>query len=116
MIEYGGILFFALFALMLVLVFLGLTSVLGPKRPNPVKDQPFECGLEPQIKKKGVSTHFYLFGMLFIIFDVELAFLFPWAVLAKKLGFFGLIEIGIFLLFILMGYLFALRRGALEPQ
>ena len=67
------------------------------------------------IKEDGVSVHFYLIGMLFIIFDVELAFLFPWAVVFRKLGFLGLIEIGVFIFFVVLGYVYALRKGALEP-
>ena len=115
MIEYAGILILAFFAALLVYLFLFLTSRLGPKRSNPAKEEPFECGEKPfAIPQRGIPVHFYLIAMLFIIFDVELAFLFPWAVLFKKLGFAGFIEMGIFVFFILVGYLYALKKGALE--
>src|SRR3989338_4259300 len=114
MIEYMGILILALFSALLVLAFLFLTSVLGPKRPNPAKDEPFECGEKPfSAPKKTIPVHFYVIAMLFIIFDVELAFLFPWAVLFKKLGLIGLLEMGVFVFFMLVGYVYALKKGAL---
>ncbi len=117
MIEYAGILITAAISAALVFLFIVLTSVLGPKRPNPVKDEPFECGEKPlTFPNKNLPVHFYLIAMLFIIFDVELAFLFPWAVLFKKLGMAGLIEITIFVFFIMLGYLYAYKKGALEPK
>ena len=117
MIEYAGILILASFAALLVWLFIFLTSTLGPKRPNPAKDEPFECGEKPfPLPRAGMSVHFYVIAMLFIIFDVELAFLFPWAVLFKKLGFTGFIEISIFVFFILVGYLYALKKGAINPE
>ena len=116
MIEYAGILILAIFAALLVWIFIFLTSVLGPKRPNPAKNSPFECGEKPfALPKAAISVHFYVIAMLFIIFDVELAFLFPWAVLFKKLGFVGLLEIGVFVFFLLVGYVYALKKGALDP-
>lgn len=117
MFEYAGILITAVMSAALVLIFIVLASKLGPKRPNPAKDQPFECGQAPISEPQtGVSVHFYLIAMLFILFDVELAFLFPWAVLFKKLGFAGLIEISIFVFLIVLGYVYALKKGALEPK
>ena len=117
MIEYGGILILASFAAIIVWLFIFLTSVLGPKRPNPAKNEPFECGEQPfALPKSGTPVHFYVIAMLFIIFDVELAFLFPWAVLFKKLGITGLIEMGVFVFFILVGYVYALKKGAIRPE
>ena len=116
MVEYAGIFIISVLAAFLVFLFIWLASTLGPKRPNPVKDEPFECGVTPKIKEQGISVHFYLIGMLFIIFDVELAFLFPWAVLFKKLGFLGLIEISIFIFILVLGYLYAWKKGALEVK
>ncbi|MBI4372210.1 MAG: NADH-quinone oxidoreductase subunit A [Candidatus Omnitrophica bacterium] len=115
MIEYAGILTLSIFAALLAYLFVFLASRLGPKRSNPVKEEPFECGEKPfSIPKRGVPVHFYLIAMLFVIFDVELAFLFPWAVLFKKLGLIGLIEIGVFVFFIFIGYVYALKKGALD--
>lgn len=117
MFEYTGILITAAFSAGLVFLFVFLASTLGPKRPNQAKNQPFECGEKPiSLPHSGMSVHFYLIAMLFILFDVELAFLFPWAVLFKKLGLAGFIEISIFVFFIMLGYLYALKKGALEPK
>ncbi|MBI4358520.1 MAG: NADH-quinone oxidoreductase subunit A [Candidatus Omnitrophica bacterium] len=116
MVEYNGILIVAFFSALLVGTFLFLTSVLGPKRPNPAKDAPFECGEKPFSFPRRSPVHFYLIAMLFIIFDVELAFLFPWAVLFKKLGFAGLIKMAVFVFFLLIGYLYALKKGAINPE
>ena len=117
MIEYAGILVLAFFAVLLTSLFVFLASTLGPKRPNAAKDEPFECGEKPfSLPKRELPIHFYLIAMLFIIFDVELAFLFPWAVLFKKLGVAGLVEMSVFVFFILVGYIYALRKGAMDPQ
>ena len=117
MIEYAGILIFALFAASLVALFIFLTSSLGPKRPNPAKNEPFECGETPFVSaNRRIHVHFYVIAMLFILFDVELAFLFPWAVLFKKLGFAGFIEMGIFVFFLLVGYVYALKKGMIDPE
>ena len=117
MIEYFGIIIFAFFGALLVGTFLFLTSVLGPRRPNPAKSEPFECGERSfGLPNRQMPVRFYMLAMLFIIFDVELAFLFPWAVLFKRLGLTGLIEMGIFVFFVLVGYIYALKKGALEPE
>ena len=117
MVEYAGILITAVFSAILVLLFIVLASTLGPKRPNPAKAEPFECGERPlTFPQQNLPVRFYLIAMLFIIFDVELAFLFPWAVLFKKLGVVGFIEITIFVFFIVLGYLYAYKKGALEPK
>ena len=116
MSEYIGIIILASFAALVTGLFVFLASVLGPKRPNPAKNEPFECGQGPFSNPRAKPpVHFYLIAMLFILFDAELAFLFPWAVLFKKLGFAGLIEIGIFVFLILVGYVYAWKKGALEP-
>lgn len=115
MIEYAGLVIMAIISASAVVAFLILTSVLGPKHPNPTKAKPFECGKEQITPGKGrFSVHFYLIGILFIIFDVELAFLFPWAVLFRKLGFLGLIEILFFVFTVLLGYFYAIKKGVLK--
>lgn len=117
MVEYIGILIFTFFAASLTALFIYLTSVLGPKRPNTAKNTPFECGERPfELPKGRRAVHFYLIAMLFIIFDVEIAFLFPWAVSFRRLGLGGLISIGVFVGLILLGYVYALKKGALDPE
>jgi len=113
--NYFGILVFFIFAALVSGLFIVLTTVLGPKKPNPVKDQPFETGKDPFEQPTGRhSVKFYLVGMLFVLFDVELIFFFPWAVLYRRLGMFGFIEMMFFMSVLLLGFIYAWRKGALE--
>ena len=92
-----------------------LNSVLGPRRPNPVKADPYECGLPSEVQKTfrfGIS--FYLVAMLFILFDIEVIFLYPVAIQLKSLGTFALVETIVFIWLLLVGFVFVWRRGALE--
>ena len=97
------------------LLFLSLSRFVGPRRPTPVKVMPFECGLE-QISKPQtqLSIKFSVIAMLFIIFDIEVAFLYPWAVVFRRLGLAGLIAVLAFLVVLAVGFLYAWQRGALE--
>jgi NADH-quinone oxidoreductase subunit A len=93
-----------------------LASVfLGPKKRHPVKDTPFECGIPSEGYNRGaMPVRFYLMAMLFIVFDVELAFLFPWAVVFRNLGLFGFLEMLIFFVVVGAGFIYAWKIGALE--
>jgi len=114
MIEYLAILILALGALAIGMLMLFANAFLGPKRPDPVKAQPFECGVEPITLPAGrLPVHFYVVGMLFVVFDVELVFLFPWAVLARELGWLGLLEMAFFVLIVVAGFIYAWKQGAL---
>lgn len=96
-------------------MFIFLASTLGPKKPNPVKAEPFECGQKPFSLPQGrVPVRFYLVAMLFVLFDVELVFLFPWAVIYQELGSGGFVVMMVFLFFLGLGFLYAWRKGALE--
>lgn len=96
-------------------LFILLASVLGPKRPNAVKSEPFECGEKPFSLPEGrLPVRFYLVAMLFVLFDVELVFLFPWAVVYRELGIFGFIEILVFLSLLTLGFIYAWKKKALE--
>ena len=115
MLEYGSFLLVFAAALFVAGLLLFLGSVLGPKRPSPVKQLPFECGVQPIDLPKGqLSVKFYILAMLFIVFDVELAFLFPWAVLARELRWYGFFAMISFLAVIAGGFIYAWRKGALE--
>ncbi len=115
MIEYVAILLLGVLAAGVGAFLLCANALFGPKRPTPTKLQPFECGVDPIALPSGrLPIHFYVAAMLFVIFDVELVFLFPWAVLAKTLGWAGLLEMGFFLLIIVAGFLYAWKQGALE--
>jgi NADH-quinone oxidoreductase subunit A len=117
MSEYVGIVVTFVLAGMLVGAFILLASTLGPKRPSPVKSEPFECGEPPFSLPIGrLSIKFYLTAILFILFDVELVFLYPWAVVFRQLGTSGLVEIFIFLGVLMAGFYYAWDNGALEWQ
>ena len=97
--------------------FVFLSQALGPKRYDRVKYSVYECGVDPLTPASvRVSVKFYLVALLFILFDLEAAFLYPWAVLYRQLGLFGLIEMGIFILILLAGLVYAWKKGALEWQ
>jgi NADH-quinone oxidoreductase subunit A len=92
-----------------------LNSVLGPKRPSKVKSEPYESGLPSDVRKSfrfGVS--FYLVAMLFILFDIEVVFLYPIAVQLEAFGTFALVETIVFVVLLLVAFVFVWRRGALE--
>ena len=115
MLEYVSVLMFAVLAMGVALIMLFANQLLGPRHPNPTKLEPFECGVQPIALPAGrLPVHFYVVAMLFVVFDVELVFLFPWAVLVKELGWFGLVEMGAFLAIVVAGFVYAWRQGALE--
>ncbi len=92
-----------------------LASSLGQKKPSVVKSEPFECGETPFSLPGGkLAIKFYLTAILFILFDVELVFLYPWAVVYRKLGMLGLVEMGVFLGIMMVGFVYAWDNGALE--
>jgi len=92
-----------------------LGSTLGTKKPTPEKLAPFECGVDPIALPTGrLAIKFYLTAILFILFDVELVFLYPWAVVYRKLGMLGLVEMGVFLGILMVGFIYAWDNGALE--
>ena len=99
---------FALFTLI-------VSTVLHPRKYNKVKLEPYECGIEPATDARDrYSIRYYLVAMLFVIFDVETVFMFPWAVVLDRLALFGLIEMFLFILILVIGYVYAWRKGALE--
>ena len=115
MIEYAGLLILAALSLAVGLLMLFANALFGPRKPNPVKAEPFECGKDPIALPAGrLPIHFYVAAMLFVVFDVELVFLLPWAVLARELGWVGVAAMGSFLAVVVAGFCYAWRRGALE--
>ena len=92
-----------------------LSSLVGPRDPNPVKLAPYECGITPVgSARERISVKFYLVAMLFIIFDIEIVFLYPWAVVYRDLGAFGLVEMGIFVAVLLVGLVYVWKKGGLD--
>jgi NADH-quinone oxidoreductase subunit A len=113
--PYIAVLILMALALVVACAMLVLSWVLGPKRPDPVKLQPYECGMTPiGGARVRFSVKFYLIAMLFILFDVEAIFLYPWAVVHRQLGLFGLVEMGIFMAILVVGYVYIWKRGAFE--
>ncbi|MBI3941160.1 MAG: NADH-quinone oxidoreductase subunit A [Acidobacteria bacterium] len=113
--ETIGLLLYVLAAAGLAGTLLLLAFLIGPQRPNPVKQLPFECGNLPHPVIRGkFSVKFFLVALLFILFDVELIFLFPWAVVFHSLGLQGFISMAVFLAFVLVGLVYAWKEGALE--
>ncbi|MFQ5739899.1 MAG: NADH-quinone oxidoreductase subunit A [Acidobacteriota bacterium] len=113
--TYFGFLLLLLFAGGTAGAMLALHHWLGPRRSGQVHDAPFECGKEPvEILRGRVSVKFFLVALLFILFDVELVFLFPWAIVYRELGWFGFGEMAVFLLVVLAGLFYSVQRGALE--
>jgi NADH-quinone oxidoreductase subunit A len=95
--------------------FIVASALLGPRRRSRVKDQPFECGVPSEgFTRQPVPVRFYLMALLFILFDVELAFLFPWAVVFRDLGMFGFVSMLVFFLVVGVGFVYAWKIGALE--
>jgi NADH-quinone oxidoreductase subunit A len=92
-----------------------LGHLFGPRRPTVRKSQPYESGMTPiGPGTRRMPIRFYLVAVLFILFDIEVVFFLPWAVVFKKLGLFGLVEMLIFILILLVGYIYAWKKGALE--
>ena len=99
----------------LALILMGLSRWVGVRRITREKIAPYECGISPVGNaREKFSISFYLVGMLFILFDVEVAFLFPWAVVYKSLKWFGFIEMFIFIAVLFAGYIYIWKKGALE--
>ena len=91
------------------------TSLIHPSKYNKVKLEPYECGIEPLTDARDrYSIRYYLVAMLFVIFDVETVFMFPWAVIFDELMLFGLIEMLVFIFILVVGYFYAWKKGALE--
>ena len=101
---------------LIVLILLFAAQKFGPKSINPVKAQPFESGNPPRGSdaRARFSVRFYLVAMLFLIFDLEVVFLYPWAIYFRQLGLFGLVQMAIFLGILTIGYVYVWKKGALE--
>jgi len=116
MIEtFYPILFLVLFACFLALVMTGLSIFLGRRTRMGKKGQPYECGIDPEGSTKDpVPVKYFLVAISFILFDIEVIFLLPWAVVARDLGMFGFVAILTFVVVILVGYIYEIGKGALK--
>jgi len=113
--NYAPILIFLTIAAVLGIVLLGLGFLLGRGDKNSDKLSPYECGFEPfEDTRMRFDVRYYLVAILFIIFDLEIAFLFPWAVSLESIGLFGLLSMGLFLALLVVGFIYEWKKGALE--
>ena len=113
--DYLSIILFLIIALGLSVAFIVINFVLSPKKPDPEKLSAYECGFEPfDDSRMEFDVRFYLVAILFIIFDLEIAFLFPWAISLGSLGSLGFWSMIIFLSILTIGFIYEWKRGALD--
>ncbi len=113
--TYLPILIFILVGMLVGVGPLVLGYVLGPRRPDSEKDSPYECGFEAfETARLKFDVRYYLVAILFIVFDLEIAFLFPWAVVLEELGIFAFWAMVIFLAILVVGFIYEWKKGALE--
>ena len=113
--QYFPILLFILFGLGLGALLLGVGRFVSPNRPDPEKLSPYECGFEAfEDARMKFDVRYYLVAILFILFDLEIAFLFPWAVVLPDIGLFGFLSMMLFLFILIVGFIYEWKKGALE--
>src|SRR5438270_7808701 len=113
--QYFPILLFILFGLFMAGVLLSVGRLVSPNRPDPEKLSPYECGFEAfEDARMKFDVRYYLIAILFILFDLEIAFLFPWAVVLPEIGIFGFWSMMIFLAILIVGFIYEWKKGALE--
>ena len=113
--EYLPILLFLFVAIVIAVALLVIGWLLGPKRPEAEKLSPYECGFEAfEDARMKFDVRYYLVAILFIIFDLEIAFLFPWAVVFKEIGITAIVAMAIFLGILVIGFVYEWKKGALE--
>ena len=115
MLEYVAIALMIVLATLVALIAIGMGNLFGPRKKSAVKIMPYESGM-PAIGEgtRRMPVRFYLIAVLFILFDIEVIFFLPWAIVFRQLGWFGLIEMFIFIVILLVGYVYAWKKGALE--
>jgi NADH-quinone oxidoreductase subunit A len=113
--DYFPILVFLAISVVMGIILLSLGSLLGPRRPDSEKLSPYECGFEAfEDSRTRFDVRYYLVAILFIIFDLEIAFFIPWAVVLDKLGAYGLLAMVVFVIELVIGFFFVWKKGALE--
>jgi NADH-quinone oxidoreductase subunit A len=115
LINYLPVFIFILVTIGLVAMIVVLSELLGKKKHFPAKDLPYECGMDPiGDARSRYTVRFYVIAMFFIVFDIEAIFLYPWAVVFKSLGWFGFVEMLVFIGIISVGLVYVWGKGALE--
>lgn len=115
LINYLPVFIFIIITIGLVAMIVVLSELLGKKKHFPAKDMPYECGMDPiGDARSRYTVRFYVIAMFFIVFDIEAIFLYPWAVVFKSLGWFGFVEMLVFIGIISVGLVYVWGKGALE--
>jgi NADH-quinone oxidoreductase subunit A len=115
LIEYVPLAILIIISTLFAFLIIGIGHLFGPRRPTERKSLPYESGMTPfGPGTRRMPIRFYMVAVLFILFDIEVIFLLPWAIVLRKLGLFGLIEMVVFVFILLVGYLYAWKKGALE--
>jgi NADH-quinone oxidoreductase subunit A len=113
--EYLPVLLFLVVAAIVGIALILIGNLLGPHRPDAEKDAAYECGFEAfEDARMRFDVRYYLIAILFIVFDLEIAFVFPWATVFGRLGLQGLVEMGLFLFLLVLGFVYIWKKGALE--
>ena len=113
--QYFPILLFILIGIAVGVVPVALGWLIGPNRPDSEKLSPYECGFEAfEDARMRFDVRYYLVAILFILFDLEIAFLFPWAIVLEEIGLFGFVSMLIFLAILVVGFIYEWKKGALE--
>ncbi len=115
MLEYVSILIMMALAALIAIVIVGVSYVLGARSRRSVKLSPYECGMVSMgPARRRITIRYYIVAMLFLVFDIEILFLYPWAVITKSLGMFGFVEMLVFVAILFIGYVYVWKKGALE--
>ncbi len=114
-LNYWPVIIYLLVAIAFGVVTISVGYLFRPSKPDPSKLSPYECGCPPVgDAREKFSVRFYIIAMLFVLFDLEAVFMYPWAISFDKLGLVGIVEMAIFIIILLVGYLYAWKKGALE--
>ena len=115
MLAYVAIALMVVLSTLVALIAIGLGTIFGPRKKSEAKSMPYELGMNPYGEgTRRMPVRFYLIAVLFILFDIEVVFFLPWAIVFRELKIFGLIEMIIFIIILLVGYVYAWKKGALE--
>ncbi len=113
--DYVSVAAFVGLGVFMILLFLAIAAMLRPSHPHPSKLIPYECGVDPVGSDwSQTQIRYYIYALLFVVFDVEAVFIFPWALVLEKLGAFGLGEMLLFIAVLLVGLVYAIRKGVLK--
>lgn len=115
LLEYIAIAVMIAVATLIAFIAIGMGELFGPRKNTVAKNMPYESGMDPYGEgTRRMPLRFYLIAVLFILFDIEVVFFLPWAIAFRSLGIFGLIEMVVFIVILLIGYIYAWKKGALE--